>query len=198
MNPIDAVPRASFLKLTACNKGMADMHRARGEMLLWNEPPDGVNVGSAELKRIAYDAALYLTGAGFVEQGPPWKAIALTLPGLQLCLRDGIDRPNTFAGITLLNEKEFLVGAGTFDELQKQHIIGIPNATWLTPLPPIVDLLRRRAAEYQIELPKRLAPPLGEFPSWAKKHPAFGATQTGGARVTWEPAGVVSVAAIAN
>ena len=73
MNPMDAVPRASFLKLTACNKGMADMHRSRREMLLWNEPPDGVNMGSAELKRIAYDAALLFGGFRIRRARPPME-----------------------------------------------------------------------------------------------------------------------------
>jgi hypothetical protein len=111
--------------------------------------------------------------------------VKLAMPGLQLCLRDGLDRADTFAGITVLSASEFLVGAGTIPELRKDGVIGLPLPTWLMPLGVIVEHLRRRAAENGIKLPKKLAPPASALPAWADENAAFGETRHRGARVTW-------------
>ena len=196
MKPMDPIPRAAFLKLVNRSKASFNIHRSRGEMMLWCEPPPR-HSGNREMTCVAYDAALFLTGFGFVSQGPSWEAIALTLPGLQYTLRDGIDRKGTFAGITLLSKTEFLVGAGTFDELHKEGVIGLPAHTWIMPLEPIVALLRKRAAEDKIALPAKLAPPPGDVPVWARGNPAWpDPAYRGGTRVLWEPTGELTVACL--
>jgi hypothetical protein len=154
---------------------------------LWCEPLKRET--TKPLSFVAYDAAVFLMGFAFVSQGPSWRAIAVALPGLQYTLRDGIDRKGCCSAITLLSETSLLCGAGTFDELAGDGVIGKPVRTWIMPIDPVVALLRKRAADNQIALPKKLAPPLSEMPSWARGTPAWKApSHSGGARVTWQPA----------
>src|ERR1700730_3507601 len=56
------------------------------------------------LKPCVYDALLFRTAWSIVSQGTSWSGVHLALPGLQMTLRNGLDREDTFAVITLLND----------------------------------------------------------------------------------------------
>ena len=192
MSPMDGIGRANFCRLVNRTKNTLAMHRSREEVLFWCELPKTFGVDG---KIIAFDAALFLIAEAFVSQGPLWKGIGLMMPGLQLTLRDAIDRPGTFAAIALLSDKEFLTGAGTIEELRQQGIVGVPFHHWLTPIPPVVAALRDRAEAKGIALPARLAPPLEERPLWAQSDPRW-STYRGGVRVEWQPQGATTVAPV--
>jgi hypothetical protein len=96
MEAMDRIGREDFCRLVNRTKSTLAMHRQRGELLFWCEPPQ--IYGGIEAKRLAYDAAIFLISKVFVGQGPSWKGVGVTLQGLQLTLRDAIDRPGTTPG----------------------------------------------------------------------------------------------------
>ncbi len=195
MDPMTALEPGDFLRLINRTDVAFRLLRKRRELLLWNEPPK--RRASDRLDRIAYDAAAFLTSFGFVSFcGVPWAAVAAAAPGLQFTLRDGVDRRETYAAIRIISKSEFICGAGSWAELQKEGVIGLPHHTMIQPLPPIVDYLRRRAAEHNIKLPQKLAPPPGEIPVWARGNPRWATPGPGGARVTWEPTGAFQLTAV--
>ena len=128
--------RASFERdfLRLINRTRRAFHsiRKQREIILWNA--QAVSEPGKDLTLTAYDAMVWLTACGIVSQGPKWEGVKLALPGLQYAVRDGVDRPGTFAAITLLSARELLVGAGSLEELTQDRVIGLPAHTWLMPI----------------------------------------------------------------
>jgi hypothetical protein len=104
-------------------------------------------------------------------------------------LRDGLDREDTFAVITVLSKSEFVVGCGTAEELQKAGVIEPPAQMFAMSIPIIVEYMRRRAAEHDITLPRKLAPDITARPAWAasKKEPFGTIRHDNGTTVTFTP-----------
>jgi hypothetical protein len=191
---MDLIARRDFLTLINRSEHALASIRRRREIMLWNDPLKSTTMSTPT---IAYDAALWLSAFLIVSQGPSWEGVRLALPGLQYTLRASVDRPDTFAAITIASPTEMIVGAGTFDELVADRVIGLPNHTFLAPLPPVVDLMRRRAAEAGIILPAKLAPPLLDAPIWARGDPAWEDPHAAhGVRTVWQPSGAFALATL--
>ena len=107
MEAMDQIGREDFCRLVNRTKSTLAMHRQRGELLFWCEPPQ--IYGGIEAKRLAYDAALFLISNAFVDQGPSWKGVGVTLPGLATD-RSRRDRPARH-----LRRNHAFVGQGIFD-----------------------------------------------------------------------------------
>jgi hypothetical protein len=186
MNVLDAIPRVDFLALVNRSEPSFREHRSHGQMLLWHEPDKASRSQNRALKTCVYDALLFRTAWSIVSQGTTWPGVRLALPGLQMTLRNGLDREDTFSVITLLNERELIVGAGTAEELAALGVIGQPRQMFAMSIPVVVEYMRRRAAEHDVTLPRKLAPPPGEQPLWARGSPAW-ADPSAGKKVIWTP-----------
>jgi hypothetical protein len=200
MNVLDLIPRADFLALANRSEPSFREHRSKGQMLLWYEAGKAPKSQNRELKVCVYDALLFRTAWSIVSQGASWAGVSLALPGLQMTLRNALDRDDTFAIITIMSEREFVVGCGTVDELQAAGVIGPPKQMFAMQVPIVVEHMRRRAAEHDITLPRKLAPLASAMPAWVAKNDAvFGSTRhAGGVTVTWSPNDQFSVAALAD
>lgn len=199
MNSLDQIPRADFLALANRPELSFREHRSKGQMLLWHEVGKAPKSQNRALKVCVYDALVFRTAWSIVSQGASWAGVALALPGLQMTLRNGLDRDDTFAIITVMTESEFVVGCGTVEELQKAGVIGPPKQMFAMQIPVVVEHMRRRAAEYDITLPRKLAPPASAMPAWAAKNKeVFGSTHHGSVKVTWSPNEQFAVAALAG
>ncbi len=198
MDAMDIISRADFRRLINRSDAELTSHREKRDCILWSD--DVERAPGVALAFIAYDAALFLTGFWFasdLRKGklPNWEAARLALPALQYCLRDGIDRRDCYASIMLPSRSEIVVGCGTFPELLESRAIGGPHNTFFAPLDPIKDLLRKRAREHGVALPKTLSPPLTSAPAWAHGDPQW-TTKAGAARVTWQPQGAFALATL--
>jgi hypothetical protein len=195
MNVLDPIPRADFLALIKRNPSSFLEHRSQRQMLLWHEAGKAPKSQNRALVTCVYDALVFRTAWAIVSQGTTWQALALALPGLQLTLRDGLDRADTFAVITVLNENQFVAGCGTAEELAKAGVIGPPRQMFAMSIPIVVEHLRRRATEHDITIPRKLAPPATAIPAWVGKDAVYGSTRhRGGVKVTWTPNEQFSVA----
>ncbi|HEY8007725.1 MAG TPA: hypothetical protein VIE66_13240 [Methylocella sp.] len=196
MNVLDPLPRAEFLALANRSEPSFREHRSKGQMLLWHEAGKAPKSQNRALKLCVHDALLFRTAWCIVSQGASWAGVALALPGLQLCLRDGLDREDTFAVITVLSKSQFVVGCGTAEELQKAGVIGPPAQMFAMSIPIIVEYMQRRAAEHDITLPHKLAPDISARPAWvASKKELFGTVRhSSGIVVTFSPHSHGSVA----
>ena len=199
MNVLDPIPRADFLALVKRPELSFREHRSKGQMLLWHEAGKAPKSQNRALKVCVYDALVFRTAWAIVSQGASWAGVALALPGLQMTLRNGLDREDTFAVITVITENQFVVGCGTAEELQKSGVIGPPKQMFAMSIPIIVEYMRARAAEHDITLPRKLAPPPAAMPAWVEKNKeVFGSTHHGSVKVTWSPNEQFSVAALAG
>jgi hypothetical protein len=199
MNVLDPLPRTDFLALANRSELSFREHRSKGQMLLWHEAGKAPKSQNRALKVCVYDALVFRTAWSIVSQGSSWAGVALALPGLQMTLRNGLDRDDTFAVITVMTESQFVVGCGTAEELQRAGVIGPPKQMFAMSIPIIIEHMRRRAAEHDITLPRQLTPPACSMPAWAAKNKeVFGSTRhAGGVKVTWSPNEQFSVAALA-
>jgi hypothetical protein len=188
MNVLDSIPRADFLALIKRNPSSFLEHRSQGQMPLWHEAGKAPKSQNRPLVTCVYDALVFRTAWAIVSQGTTWPALALALPGLQLTLRDGLDRAETFAIVTVIDERQFVVGCGTAEELAAAGVIGPPRQMFAMSIPIVVQHLRRRAAEHDITIPRKLAPPPAAMPAWVEKEAVYGSTRHGGGvKVAWSP-----------
>lgn len=138
---------------------------------------------------IAFDAALDVFAQSCVRTGPNWKAVKYVLPGLQLVLRRVIDSlAETFVEIALFDTPgEFALNAGTPYVLDAAHDALAHRVTFAHilrfPVAPVVELLRYRAKEASILLPRMLAPPVGTLPAWFRNGAAV--SRFGGPPINW-------------
>jgi hypothetical protein len=196
MNILDPLPRADFLALIKRDAAAFRDHRAAGQLLLWHEVGKAPKSQNRPLVTCVHDALLFRTAWSIVSQGASWAGVAIALPALQLCLRDGLDREDTFAVITVLSKSQFVVGCGTAEELQKAGVIGPPAQMFAMQIAVVVEYMRRRAAEHDITLPRKLAPDITARPAWAtSKTEPFGTIRhSNGITVTFTPHSQGSVA----
>jgi hypothetical protein len=189
MNVLDPLPRADFLALANRSESSFREHRSKGQILAWHEAGKAPKSQIRPLKLCVHDALLFRTAWCIVSQGASWAGLVLALPALQLCLRDGLDRDETFAVITILSKSQFVVGCGTVAELQNAGVIGPPAQMFSMSIPIVVEYMRRRAAEHDITLPRKLAPDIAARPAWAasKKEPFGTICHSNGTTVTFSP-----------
>ena len=199
MNVLDPIPRADFLALVKPSRTELSANIGRKARCCFGTRPARLQNPKTGRCRLASMTRFFSDRLSIVSQGASWAGVALALPGLQLTLRNGLDREDTFAVITVMTKSEFVVGCGTAEELQKAGVIGPPKQMFAMSIPIIVEYMRRRAAEHDITLPRKLAPPPAAMPAWVEKNKeVFGSTHHGSVKVTWSSNEQFSVAALAG
>src|SRR4051812_37533071 len=98
---------------------LTELPMKRRLLLRWEERLPEIE--STEVVPLTYypiDLVLALVAERFIEAGPKRAAIGMALPGLQLTLSSGIDRPDTYATIAVGQPGQLAVACGSRDELE--------------------------------------------------------------------------------
>jgi hypothetical protein len=189
---MDEIPRPQFLLLVERTWRQLDNDIERGQIIFWQQAPMDHPAREARMPRIfiGIDSVLIALADLFEKNDVKRKGITRALPGMQLVLPNGVDRPGTKMMISIMRDRKTLgVGCGTEEELRDIGLfVGKDYAiSWRLPVANAVALVRERAGKHKVKLPECFAPsepPLqvrGVAPSW-KFRSADGRTMS-----TWKP-----------
>jgi hypothetical protein len=171
MQPTDKLSRDDFLRLTARGSRQVDNEIEAGSLIYWGQPNDAIRASNPKKRWprefIAIDAVLVVLADLMEESGLKRSGLTVALPGMQLMLPAGVDRPDTMMMIALGRTPGLIgVGCGTADELLRHDLfVGKKyRMSWRMRVAGAVDVIRDRARRFKIKLPSQLAPPASDAP----------------------------------
>jgi hypothetical protein len=193
MSPTDELPSDAVPLLLDRSKRQVDNDVERGQIIFWHQLPIEQRGRARRLPRkfIAVDMVLVALSDLFEQRGVKRAGVSLALPGMQLVLPSGVDRPDTKMMIALGRDGQKLgVGCGSEEELRDFDLfVGKTyGVSWRLPVTDAVDVIRARARQHDIKLPKRFSPPASEPPLRIRGVPPSWQFSTADGRTSeWEP-----------